>query len=85
MTDEVYENKQDTLSTSSIEETIIPFEDVPNNHWALEAIRTLKERGIINGVSDYTFGVGRKMTRAEAATILYRLQEHKENSPIGEQ
>ena len=49
-----------------------PFPDVPENHWAYETIEQMRERGIVEGYPDGTFGGDRQMTRYEFATIVYR-------------
>ncbi len=49
-----------------------PFSDVPENHWAYETVEQMRERGIVEGYPDGTFGGDRQMTRYEFATIVYR-------------
>ena len=49
-----------------------PFPDVPENHWAYETVEQMRERGIVEGYPDGTFGGDRQMTRYEFATIVYR-------------
>lgn len=49
-----------------------PFPDVPENHWAYETIEQMRERGIVEGYPDGTFGGDRQMTRYEFETIVYR-------------
>ena len=41
--------------------------------YAVEAVKLLAEKGIINGYEDNTFRPGASITRAESAVILYRL------------
>jgi hypothetical protein len=48
------------------------FKDVPETHWAYEAIEELSEMGIINGYEDGTFKPDEAVTRAELATMLDR-------------
>lgn len=48
------------------------FKDVPETHWAYEAIEELAEKGIINGYEDGTFKPDEAVTRAELATMLNR-------------
>jgi hypothetical protein len=48
------------------------FKDVPETHWADEAIEELSEMGIINGYKDGTFKPDEAVTRAELATMLDR-------------
>ena len=48
------------------------FTDLPEDHWALEYITSLTEQKVINGYLDGSFGPDNEMTRAEAATVVYR-------------
>lgn len=47
-----------------------PFSDVPANHPAADAVRYLKEKGIIGGYADGTFKPDAKVNRAEALKII---------------
>ncbi len=38
------------------------FPDVPNNHWAYEAVSDLSRRGLVEGYPDGTFGGDRMLT-----------------------
>jgi len=58
-----YENATDTGNT---------FVDLSSANWAYPYIVTAVNNGIINGVSDTQFGMGKKITRQEMAVILYR-------------
>ncbi|WNR45839.1 N-acetylmuramoyl-L-alanine amidase [Paenibacillus roseipurpureus] len=48
------------------------FDDVPKSLWSALAITNLKEKGIINGVTDTSFKPNQTMTRAEIAALLDR-------------
>jgi hypothetical protein len=48
------------------------FPDVPENHWAYEAIASLAKDGYIKGYPDGTFKGQRPMTRYEAAVLVNR-------------
>ncbi len=48
------------------------FSDVPETHWAKTNISTLAAKGIITGYTDGTFGLGKKIKRAEAVTMINR-------------
>ena len=50
-----------------------PFQDVPTDHWAYQAVNNLQERGIVIGYPDGTFGGRRAMTRYEFAVAVDRL------------
>lgn len=53
------------------------FIDVPETHWAYQAIEALAEMGIINGYEDGSFQPNNPVTRAEVAAIISRLKEVK--------
>lgn len=48
------------------------FTDVDKNEWYYEYISAGVNAGLINGVSDTEFGLGKVVTRQDAAVILYR-------------
>lgn len=48
------------------------FPDVPNNHWAYEAVEGLRQRGLVIGYEDGNFKGDRLLTRYEFAQIVYR-------------
>lgn len=47
------------------------FPDVPENHWAYEAVSRLAGNGIVEGYPDGEFHGDRTMTRYEMAEIIY--------------
>ena len=49
---------------------IVPFSDVPFNHWAVDYIWWLKHNGISVGYPDGTFRPDNNITRAEMAVML---------------
>ena len=53
------------------------FKDVSVNSWASDAIRYVKESGLMNGYEDGTFRPDQPLTRAEMAVVLKRLSEKK--------
>lgn len=50
----------------------VNFPDVPENHWAYEYVKSLADRGLLEGYPDGEFKGDRPMTRYEFATIIYR-------------
>ena len=46
------------------------FPDVPNGHWAYEAIQRLSALGVISGYPDGTFRPNASVTRAELACMV---------------
>lgn len=53
------------------------FSDVPENEWYAHAIAWGKLRGIVDGVGGGKFAPEDKVTREQAATILYRYARYK--------
>lgn len=49
------------------------YQDVPNNHWAYEAVDALAATGLITGYPDATYQGENQLTRYEIAVILARL------------
>lgn len=49
-----------------------PFDDVPKDHWSYDAVKTLADRGIIDGYGDGTFRGDKLITRYEMAQIVGR-------------
>ena len=50
----------------------VNFPDVPENHWAYNYVKSLAERGYLEGYPDGEFKGDRTMTRYEYAAIIYR-------------
>ncbi|WP_294144281.1 S-layer homology domain-containing protein [uncultured Selenomonas sp.] len=55
-----------------------PFSDVPENHWAYDAVAQLAKDGIIEGYGDATFQGGRSITRYEMAQMVAKAMAKKE-------
>ena len=47
-----------------------PFSDVPQGHWAYDAVNKLAAEGVVDGYTDGTYGGDRLMTRYEMAQIV---------------
>jgi hypothetical protein len=63
----IFPNMQEEVS-------IVPFNDVPQNHWAYQAIKAVYDRGLL---SDSTsFRPDDKMTRAEAVALIDRVLKY---------
>jgi len=60
-----------------------PFSDLPDNHWAGQAVTTLSEKTLITGYPGHLFYGNRVMTRYETAEFLTHLLTYLEiNRPI---
>ena len=51
------------------------FEDVPQTHWASDAVQQLARQGVVRGYADGTYGGNRALTRYEAAVGLERFRQ----------
>ena len=59
-----------------------PFADVPENHFAYEAICRMKELNITGGVGNNRFGMGQTVTRGEFITFLIKLTGWEQVRPV---
>ena len=59
-----------------------PFDDVPRDHWAYDAVQELAKDGVIDGYGDNTFRGDKMMTRYEMAHLVGRAvsREHLANA-----
>ncbi len=55
------------------ENATVSFEDVIPGEWYYPYVATAFEMGIINGISETQFGIGRQITRADMAVMLDRI------------
>jgi hypothetical protein len=55
------------------------YSDVPETHWAYQALRQATALGILTGYPDGTFGGRNKLTRFEAAVIAARLLNYTDS------
>ena len=51
------------------------FDDVPQNHWAKDAIAAAYENGVISGIGDGKFGLGENIKRQDMAVMIARAAE----------
>ena len=62
---------QEAAATS----TVSKFPDVSSDHWAVGYIGWAAGKAIVNGYEDGTFRPRRSLTRAELATIVWRIRQ----------
>ncbi|MDZ4406749.1 M60 family metallopeptidase [Bacillus cereus] len=64
------------------------FKDVPQGHWAFNAIHDLANKGIIAGYGNGIFGMGDNVTREQVAALIYRTlhieKQSKNENPYGD-
>lgn len=51
------------------------FSDVEQGKWYTDGVKICYENGVVNGIGDNMFGIGRTVTREEISTILVRAAE----------
>ena len=61
------------------------FNDVEADHWATQIIAAVSESGLMNGYPDGTFHPQKTLTRAETVTIINRLTNKIQLSPVNGQ
>lgn len=59
------------LGASAAVEKVYP--DVPAGHWSESVLQKADEYGLMHGLEDGSFGLGKPLTRAEFATMLSRM------------
>jgi hypothetical protein len=59
-----------------------PFRDVPQDHWAYQAVENLRQKGILRGYPDTNYRGKRTITRYELAAALQRVLAATQAGPI---
>lgn len=59
-----------------------PFEDVPADHWAYDAVAQLAQDGVITGYSDGTYKGQKQITRYEMAVMVARAMAKSQNVTV---
>ena len=60
-----------------LEENGVGFTDVGNTHWSSKYVNTAAVLGIVSGMEENTFGIGRSITRQDMAVMMYRAIKDK--------
>ena len=58
------------------------YADVADSDWFAEAAKGLRDREIMNGVGNNSFGPNETFTRAALATVLYRMAGRADAPPV---
>ncbi|QGG48974.1 glycosyl hydrolase family 18 protein [Heliorestis convoluta] len=64
-----------TSTAFANEKTIKTFDDVPQSHWAYEAIHELRSLHITDGMGNNHFGLGQTIKRSEFVAFLVKLMQ----------
>lgn len=59
----------------TIKATLQGFSDMPEQHWAYDAVTFCQEQNITNGIGGGKFGTGLRVTRGDFALFLYKLAQ----------
>lgn len=70
---EIPKDEIDHIYLPLFEDIKLPFEDVSENDWFYKYVKHMNFNGYMKGTSDTTFEPNKPMTRAEVATLLYRV------------
>lgn len=65
----------DITTVSAEDSKELPFQDVPQGHWAYDIIAELYQAGIINGVSETSFDPSSPIKREDMAKLIYEANE----------
>lgn len=63
------------------ENSVVRFDDVPEDHWAYAAVNELRTLGITDGIGHNRFGLGLEIKRSEFVTYLVRLMKWETVTP----
>lgn len=72
-----------TTIPAEIPELETRFVDVPEGHWADEAIHNIAALGIVEGVGGDKYNMGASMTRGMLATVLFRMSNGSKGYELG--
>lgn len=72
---EIPKDKIDEVYMVTFEEIKLPFADVKEADWFYDGVKHMYLAGLMNGTSDTTFEPNAPMTRAEVATLMWRMVE----------
>lgn len=64
--------------------SVFAFSDVPETHWAYDAVHTVSEQGLVKGYPDGTFQPSGTLTRAEFLTMCVRTKLGEQTAESGE-
>jgi len=53
------------------------FADVPKDNWSYSYIASAFKSGLVNGIDEFSFGLGSEITRQDACVLLYRVIKDK--------
>lgn len=59
-----------------------PFQDVPADHWAYDAVAQLANDGVVTGYSDGTYKGSRQITRYEMAVMVARAMANSNGATV---
>ncbi|MCM1296423.1 MAG: S8 family serine peptidase [Muribaculaceae bacterium] len=82
VTDAEGETVAEVVIPAVIPEAEERFEDVPEGHWADEAIHSIAALGVVEGVGDNKYDMTSAMTRGQLATVLHRMSSEPAGTDV---
>lgn len=76
---ELPKSEVDAVYLPLFDDIKLPFVDVPEDAWYFKYVKNMHFNGYMQGTSDTTFEPDKPMTRAEVATLLYRVLKDVDN------
>ena len=70
---ELPKKELDAVYLPLLDDVKLPFTDVPEDSWYYKYVKNMHFNGYMKGTSETTFEPDKPMTRAEVATLLYRV------------
>ena len=67
-----------SLITPVFADSVLPFDDVPEDEWFYDGVRYVSDHGIMTGTCDLTFSPDMNTTRGMIVTILYKIEGRPE-------
>lgn len=75
-----YQNSSSSSTSNNTTSLLLPFKDMQNFAWAVDAVNTLYTAGIIKGTSSDTFSPAQNITRADFVVLLMRAIKFKSDN-----
>lgn len=70
---EIPKSEVDIIYLPILDDIKLPFDDVPEDAWFYKYVKNMYFNGYMQGTSETTFEPEKYMTRAEVATLIYRV------------
>lgn len=65
------------FNLKTVSQVVMRFEDIADDEWYADFVKTAYQNGIVNGVSEKEFGTGMDIKRQDLAVLLYNTIKHR--------